>query len=95
MLLVLDNDDNLLYCALEAGTGQASPNSRRGCVSQTYLVHLLSESLDCPGNVLIESWVSRLEHRGIIFLPPDEELSRVDLPHVEDGMNGNLDFKDG
>ena len=36
----------------------------------------------------------RLKDRRVVLLSPYKNLSRVDLPHIKDGMNCNLDFGD-
>lgn len=56
-----------------------------------YMHELVGDGLDRTGDVLIERRVTRLKHRGVVFLPSHKYLCGVYLADIEDGMDCDLD----
>ena len=52
----------------------------------------VGNGFDCPSDVFIQAWMTRLENRRIVFSSADEEVCRVDLANVEDGMYSNFNW---
>lgn len=51
---------------------------------------LIFEGFDCTRDVFIECGVTGLEHRRVVFLAADKKVWRIDLPYIQNGMDGDF-----